>query len=51
MNSYSIILPFINEINSLEKTIKVIKSDNQTSELEFLVIISKNLQQKMIIII
>ena len=43
MNSYSIILPFINEINSLEKTIKVIKSDNQTSELEFLVIISKKL--------
>ena len=47
MNSYSIILPYINEINSLRKTINIIKSDNFQYDIEYLIIISKKLTNSL----
>ena len=47
MNSYSVILPYINEINSLKKTISIIKSDNYQYDIEYLIIISKKLTNNL----
>lgn len=41
--SYSIILPYINEINSLKKTISIIRSDNIDTTFEFIIIVSDKL--------
>lgn len=47
MNSYSIILPYVNEINSLRKTLKIIKVDNYKYNIEYLIIISKKLTNQI----
>lgn len=47
MNTFSIILPYINEKKSLNETLNIIHKQNQKVKIEYLIVISKKLTNKV----